>query len=404
MSKRRNGEASIFPYRNGYAAYAWVTTPDGERKRKWVYGKTHDEVHQKWIKLQTRARQGPMPTTTPTLASYLTYWLREVVEPNLAPKTTERYLLLTRLYLIPGLGDKRMDRLQVRDIRTWLNRLRTTCQCCAQGKDAARPSPRRRCCAIGACCRQVLSDRTIKDIRDVLRAALTNAVAEELLPRNVAAVVRLPNPRKPQRQWWSVEEARAFLESARRDHDPLYAAYVLILVLGLRRGEALGLTWPDVNFDAAEVHIRWQLQRAGHQILHRETKTPGSAAVLPLPDICLTALKLRAERQAADKSQAADAWQAPQLVFTSTYGTPYEPRNFNRQFAVRCRKAGVRYIRVHDTRRTCASLLVALDVHPRVAMQILRHSQIAMTMEVYSEVPTDKTRSALKRLGRQLDG
>jgi len=149
----------------------------------------------------------------------------------------------------------------------------------------------------------------------VLRAALANAVAEELLPRNVAAIVRLPNPRKPQRQWWSVEEARTFLESARRDHDPLYEAYVLILVLGLRRGEALGLTWKDVNFDAAEVHIRWQLQRAGHQIRHRETKTPGSAAVLPLPNICLTALKLRAERQAADKTRAAGAWQDPELVF-----------------------------------------------------------------------------------------
>jgi integrase len=404
LSKRRNGEASIFPYRNGYAAYVWVSTPDGERKRKWVYGKTHNEVHAKWIKLQTRAKQGPMPTTTPTLASYLAYWLREVVEPNLAPKTTERYALLTRLYLIPGLGDKRLDRLQVRDVRTWLNRLRITCQCCAQDKDAARPADRRRCCAVGACCSQVLSARTIKDIRDVLRAALTNAVAEELLPRNVAAIVRLPNPRKPQRQWWSVEEARTFLESARRDHDPLYAAYVLILVLGLRRGEALGLTWTDIDFDAAEVHIRWQLQRAGHQIRHRETKTPGSAAVLPLPDICLTALKLRAERQADDKSRAAGAWQDPEFVFTSICGTPYEPRNFNRQFAKRCRKAGIRYIRVHDTRRTCASLLVALDVHPRVAMQILRHSQIAMTMEIYSEVPTAKTRSALKRLGRQLDG
>jgi len=65
---------------------------------------------------------------------------------------------------------------------------------------------------------------------------------------------------------------------------------VLILVPGLRRGEALGLTWPDVSFDAAEVDIRWQLQRADHQIRHRETKTPGSAAVLPLPDIWLTAL------------------------------------------------------------------------------------------------------------------
>ena len=74
-------------------------------------------------------------------------------EPR-AEATTERYLLLTRLYLIPGFGEKRIDRLQVRDIRTWLNRLRTTCQCCAQQKDAARPeSKRRRCCATGACCR-----------------------------------------------------------------------------------------------------------------------------------------------------------------------------------------------------------------------------------------------------------
>ena len=151
-------------------------------------------------------------------------------------------------------------------------------------------------------------------------------------------------------------------------------------------------------------HVRWQLQRAGHQLRHRETKTPGSTAVLPLPGICTTALRLRAECQAADRLRVDDAWQDNGLVFTSACGTPYEPRNFNRQFAVRCGKAGVRHIKVHDTRRTCASLLVALDVHPGVAMQILRHSQISMTMEVYSEVPSAKARTALKRLGRKLDG
>jgi len=99
VSKRRNREASIFPYRNGYAAYAWVTTPDGERKRKWVYGKTHDELHEKWIKLQTRARQGPMPTTTPTLASYLAYWLREVVERAIVKTCGSRSFKLLRVGL-----------------------------------------------------------------------------------------------------------------------------------------------------------------------------------------------------------------------------------------------------------------------------------------------------------------
>jgi integrase len=97
-------------------------------------------------------------------------------------------------------------------------------------------------------------------------------------------------------------------------------------------------------------------------------------------------------------------WQDTGLVFTTTYGTPYEPRNFARHFALRCKKAGVRYIRVHDTRRTCGSLLAALDVHPRVAMQILRHSKIAITMEIYTEVPDARTRDALRRLGDQLDG
>jgi integrase len=116
-------------------------------------------------------------------------------------------------------------------------------------------------------------DRTVKDIRDVLRAALTNAVPEELLPRNVAAVVRLPNPRRRQRQWWSVEEARTFLESARRDQDPLYAAYGLILVLGWRRGEALGLTWPDIDFDAAEVHILRHSQIAMTMEIYSEVPT-----------------------------------------------------------------------------------------------------------------------------------
>lgn len=120
----------------------------------------------------------------------------EVVAPNLAPKTFEKYEMFSRLYIVPGLGSKRLDRLQVRDIRSWLNRLRQACQCCAQGKDAARPSEFRRCCAIGRCCGQRLSDRTIKDIRDTPRAALANAVAEEVIPRNVASVIRLPATRQ----------------------------------------------------------------------------------------------------------------------------------------------------------------------------------------------------------------
>ena len=86
---RHNGDGSIFPYRNGYAAYVWVDKPDGTRDRKWAYGKERDEVHTKWLKLHAEAQAGPTPTSTPTVANWLDYWLKEVIEPNRADSTCE---------------------------------------------------------------------------------------------------------------------------------------------------------------------------------------------------------------------------------------------------------------------------------------------------------------------------
>src|SRR5262245_19756720 len=114
---RQNGEGSIFAYRNGFAAYVWVYKLDGRRGRKWVYGKTREEVHDKWIKLLARAKEGPVPTKVPTLAEYIVYWLREVVRPNLAPGSYITYEALTRRHIVPGLGAKRVDKLQVRDVQ-----------------------------------------------------------------------------------------------------------------------------------------------------------------------------------------------------------------------------------------------------------------------------------------------
>ncbi|MGP3999596.1 site-specific integrase [Streptomyces sp. 8N706] len=403
--KRGNGEGSIYPYKNGFAAYAWVTKPDGKRARKYVYGKTRAEVHDKWIKLHTEAKIGPVATSAPTLAQYLTYWINEVVEPNLRPLTAATYETAVRLYIVPFLGPKRLDRLTVQDMRGWLNKLADTCQCCAQGKDAKRPDDKQRCCAKGKCCRQTLSKRSVNDARTILRSGLTNAMVEERISKNVAQLVKVQRARRKKPNPWSVEEACAFLENAQTWRDNLYAAYVLVLVLGLRKGEVIGLTWSDVNPDAGELRIQHQLQRVRRRLLHTDTaKTEASEAVLPLPDICLTALRLRQKAQAAARTLAGDLWTDSDLVFTTRYGTPIEPRNFTREFNRRCDRAGARLIRVHDTRHTCASLLAALDVHPRIAMQILRHSEIAVTMEVYTHVPSADTRRALRKLGKALGG
>jgi len=145
-------------------------------------------------------------------------------------------------------------------------------------------------------------------------------------------------------------------------------------------------------------------QRVNGRLVLAEVKTDASEATLPLPEICIAALRLRRAAQDADKLALGAVWpDHDDLVFTTRYASPIEPRNFVRSFKRRCALAGVRPIRVHDTRHTCGSLLAALDVHPRVAMQILRHSKIAVTMEIYTHVPSDLTREALRKLGDSLD-
>ncbi|RRR69685.1 site-specific integrase [Streptomyces sp. RP5T] len=401
--KRANGEGSIYPYKNGFAAYVWVTTPDGDRKRKYVYGKTREDTHEKWIKLHNEATRGPVQTRHRTVQAFLSYWLDSIVKPNLAPLSYVSYEGSVRLYIAPHLGAKRLDKLTVRDVREWLTKLAGICQCCAQGKDAKRPEDRQRCCAIGECCEAYPSRRVVQAARDALRAALTHAVTEEEISKNVASLVKVPKPRRRRIKPWSVVEAGGFLADSLSREDPLFAAWVLVLSLGLRRGEVLGLTWKSIDFETCELYVDHQIQRAGRQILHRETKTEESDDFLPLPEFCLRALRMRRAQQDGDRKAAGELWQDTRgLVFTTKYGTPIEPGNLTRMFALRASRAGLRVIPLRNTRHTCSSLLVALKVHPKVAQRILRHSQIAMTMEVYAEASEEEVRSAVSRLSQAM--
>lgn len=154
--------------------------------------------------------------------------------------------------------------------------------------------------------------------------------------------------------------------------------------------------------EAESLSVEFQLQRASGELLHRETKTEASEDDLPLPDVCAVALEQRRQVQERDKRLAGAAWQPSELAFTTSLGTPVDPRNFNRAWDARALKARVPKITVHDGRRTCGTLLVDLDVHPRQIMRILRHAQFSVTMEIYAQASSRKTREALKRLGDSL--
>ena len=344
------------------------------------------------------------------MARYLTRWLTAVVEPGLEPATYAYYETMARLYVSPALGSVRLDLLQVRDVQAWLDQLPRVCQCCAQGKDAARPAGRQRCCAIGACCHRYPGRRTVQAARDTLRAALSHAqAADHLVSRNVAAFATVLSPRRRRREEsaWTAAQACRFLASACAGGDPLFAAYVLVLACALSKAEVLGLTWNGAGLDSGKLDTSWQLQRVGGQLIHRQRADADdldAGCRLPMPGICAAALRRRAGEQAAAHALAGARWQDSDLVFTTRWGTPVEPRNFNRSFDARCVRAGVPRIPVRDTRRTCAPLLAALDVPPETATRILRHAKIATATAACAQVPDETTRAALRKLCDSLDG
>jgi integrase len=201
----------------------------------------------------------------------------------------------------------------------------------------------------------------------------------------------MPSGRLRKEKAWSAKEAAQFLEVAKEHR--LYALWSVGLAIGLRRGEALGLRWEDVNLTAGRVNLEQALYRVGGTLALHELKTESSENSVPLPDSLVKILRQHQHDQLTDpRIPEADKLG---LVFTSTRGTPLEPRNINRAFAELIKKADVRPIRLHDLRHSCATLLFAMGVDAATVQRILRHSSISVTTGIYLEVIEQVQRDAV---------
>jgi integrase len=390
-----NGEGGVYRRSDGrWEGKLFVDSPDGRRKRVSVYGDTERQALNELNKLRDQQRRGiPVATTTLTVAQYMSYWLEHIAEPSIRRTTYATYEGDLRLHIVPGIGKRKLKALQASDIRAWLSELRTKCQCCAQGKDAARHEPR--CCALAdpRCCQAVLSASSIRHVLRVLRAALQDAVDEELLSRNVARLVQLRVTDDRKVRSFTRAEALRFLVAAEQHR--LYALWAVALAMGLRRGEALGLAWADVDLDGGRLTVRQALHRVDGHLRLDPVKTDASVAVLPIPDPLATILRAHRRRQLQERFAAGSSWRETGLVFTTADGGFIEPRNANRIFYNLCRKANLPQLRVHDLRHSCATLLFTMGVQPATVQRILRHSSITVTTGTYVEVIEAVQRDAL---------
>jgi integrase len=359
MGKRGNGEVSIYQRASDgkWCSAITVGYESGKPKRKMLYGKTRKEVADKLAAALRDQQQGlPVTTERQTVAQFLMRWLADTIAPNRRAKTYRSYEQIVRCHLVPDLGRLSLAKLTPQQVQALLKR-----------KQAAGLSP-----------------RTVAYIRAVLRQALNQALRWGLVARNVASLVEPPKVERYQITPLTPQQASRLLDAAQGNR--LEALYRVALSLGLRQGEALGLRWEDIDFEVRTLHVAVALQAVGGNLALVAPKTENARRTLSLPVALASALKTHRARQAEQRLKAGTAWQDNGLVFCTRVGTPIHPRNLVRSFQALRERAGLPSMRFHDLRHFCLSLLAAQGVPARVTMEIAGHSDIRLTLSVYTHV------------------
>jgi integrase len=377
MKRRARGAGSVFRRRDGRWTGEVDLGWDGNRHvRKTVYGGSRKEVEDRIRAVLNNRDDGLTPTTrSPQLAKFLEQWLT-AVRPSIRPSTYASYEWVVRLHVVPAIGRITLDKLTVDDVAKLLR---------------SKQSEER------------LSSRSIRYVLLVLRNALNKGVRWGLVARNVATLVDPPRVPHKDVRVLSPEEATRLLSTVRGD--PFDSLVVLAVSTGVRLGEALGLKWTDVDLVRRQVRIDKALLRIpGHGYELGETKTRRSRRTIVLPVVAAEALRRRLVEQRDQHRSFGPRWHDEGLVFTTSSGRPVDPRNVQRSFRRLLRKAKLPRMRFHDLRHSCASLLLAQGVAPRVVMETLGHSRISVTMDTYTHVMPALQREAADAIDRSLGG
>lgn len=373
MSRRGQGEGSIRLRADGrWEAQLSLGYAHGKRQRKSLFGKTRKEVQDRLADaVRDRRRGKPVTTKSQTTATFLTGWL-ETVKPKLRPMTYRSYEARVNQHMIPTLGRVPVQQLKPQDVQALLNEKAAT----------------------------QLSPSTVRGIRAVLRAALQQGVKWQQLDYNAAALADPPRVPRQRRPWLTPEQAKIFLDAVAEDR--LEALYRVAVSLGLRQGEALGLQWDAVDLDHGQLTVSRALQRVNGHLELVEPKTIKSSRPMTLPVAVTEALHQHRARQVEERLAAGSKWQEQGFVFTTPLGTPLEGTKVTKDFQKVLAKAGLPQMRFHDLRHSCASLMLAQGVAPRVVMEWLGHSQISITLDLYSHVLPSLLQDAADAVDRAL--
>jgi integrase len=231
-----------------------------------------------------------------------------------------------------------------------------------------------------------------------------DAVRWGRLARNPVDAADPPRPTSSNTEpiTWTAEQTRDFLVGTADDR--LSAAWVLLATTGMRRGECLGLRWRDLDLDLGFASIRQTVIAVHHQVQLGEPKTAKGRRTVSLDPTTVLALREHRRRQAAERLQVGRGWQNNDLVFCGIDGGPLHPERFSRTFADRARQLELPAIRLHDLRHGWATLALKAGEHPKVVQERLGHSNVGITLDIYSHVTPGLHAEAARRIANVIFG
>lgn len=375
-TKRSDGDGSIYydKARDRYIGSLVVGWRDGKPVRRKVSGKSRAAAATKLRELRAKVEAGTLPAgRVPTVEQWLNVWLRDIAPQRIRETTIPSYRSKVDRYLIPHLGQHRLDRLRPEHLEAAYAELGKT-----------------------------LSSVTILQAHRILSRALKVAEQRGYVGRNVATLVDPPAKESMKIEALTLAQAKRILDVAKGKRNA--ARWSVALAIGLRQGEALGLTWDHVDLEDGMIRVRQSLARIPKKgLVLGPVKSSAGERNVTIPDALLAELRAHRKAQNAERLVAGSWWDERGFVFATAEGKPIDPRRDWGEWKALLEEAGVPHHRLHSARHTAATMLLAQGVPTRVVMDILGHSQISVTSK-YQHPADDMQREAMRRQGTALWG
>lgn len=386
MSKRANGEGSIAFYssRNCYRGQLTIGVDEnGKPKRKSFYGKTKKEVKEKMETYKLLNPINKAAINEYTVATWFNYWLWNIKKRDIKPKTFERYECIYRNYIKGSeIANIPLYKFKLNNLQAYYNRLSDN------GK----------------------SPSIIKTINEKLKSSMIDAEKNGYIEKNYCQLVNLPKEKRKEKkiEVFSVDQQNDFLEII-KGHE-FEILFLLAIGTGLRRGELLALRWSDIDFENKTINVDSNIQQAyifedeetkRLEKIEQEPKTVNSFRTVPIPSKVLDKLQEHKQKQEQYKLAFQEIYIDNDFVICDKYGKALDVKRPTRMFYSIQKKMGIpedEKIKFHGLRKTYATRLFEKEVPPKTVQMLLGHSEISITLDIYTQVMENKKVEAIEKI------